>query len=195
MKGLKVTLVALCLIAAAVPASAARPWGLELRAGAGPSSDPDGVALDAGVGFEVLVEYRFMPHVLGYGGWDWHHFGSDQSFAGADMDFEETGYAFGLRFEHPFSGESGTGPAWWVRAGGTYNHIEIENPAGDIVGDSGHGFGWEAGTGVTFHVAERWNLTPGVRYRALTRDITVSGATSTVDLSYTLIEVGLSRSF
>jgi outer membrane protein with beta-barrel domain len=195
MKTLKITLVALCLVVAAAPAQAERPWALELRAGGGPSSDPESVALDAGFGFEPLLEYRFMPHALAYGGWDWHHFASDQSFAGTNMDFEETGYAVGLRFEHPFGGETGVGPAWWVRAGATYNHIEIENPDGDIIGDSGHGFGWEAGAGATFHVAERWSLTPGMRYRALTRDITVSGATSTVDLNYVLFEVGISRSF
>jgi hypothetical protein len=185
----------MCLLTVAAPARSEGKWALGLRAGAGPSEDANGVELDPGYGFEGLIEYRLMPHVLGYGGWDWIHFMSDQSFAGTDMDFEETGYAFGLRFEHPFGGESGGGPAWWVRGGATYDHIEIENDDGDIVGDSGHGFGWEAGAGATFPFAERWSLTPGVRYRALSRDITVSGTTSAVDLSYTLFEVGLSRSF
>ena len=194
MKRFQAVLVVLCL-AAAVPAHADRQWSLELRAGGGPSQDPNEAALGPGLGFEGLLEYRLMPHVLGYGGWDWHHFGSDQSFAGTDMDFEETGYAFGLRFEHPFTGEAGAGPAWWVRTGVTVNHIEIENPDGDIVGDSGHGLGWEAGTGVTVPVADRWKITPGLRYRALSRDVTVSGATSKVDLSYMLFEIGLSRSF
>jgi hypothetical protein len=185
----------MCLMMASVPAHADRRFALELRVGAGPSEDPNNAALDPGLGFEVLVEYRLMRHLLGYGGWDWHHFGSEQSFAGADMDFEETGYAFGLRFEHPFGGETGAGPAWWVRGGATVNHIEIENTSGDIVADTGHGFGWEAGAGMTFHIGERWNLTPGLRYRALSRDLTVSGTTSTMDLRYTLVEIGIARSF
>lgn len=194
MNRFQVVLVALCL-AAAAPAYADRQWSLELKAGGGPSQDPNEVTLGPGFGFEGLLEYRMMPHVLGYGGWDWHQFNSDQSFAGKDMDFAETGYAFGLRFEHPFGGEAGMGPAWWVRAGGTVNHIEVENPNGDIVGDSGHGLGWEAGTGLTFHVADWWSITPGLRYRALSRDVTVSGVTSKVDLSYMLFEVGFARSF
>jgi hypothetical protein len=192
MRSLWVVLVA-ALGLAAVPAHADRQWALELRVGGGPSDDPSNAALGAGLGFEGLLEYRLMPHVLGYGGWDWHHFGSDQSFAGTDMDFEETGYAFGLRFEHPFSGHQG--PAWWVRAGATFNHVEIENPGGEIVADSGHGFGWETGTGATLPIAQRWSITPGLRYRALSRDVTMSGTTSTVDLSYLLVEVGFSRSF
>lgn len=195
MRPLLIALAMMCLMMAAVPAQADSRFALELRAGAGPSQDPNDVALDPGLGFEVLLEYRLMPHLLGYGGWDWHHFGSEQSFAGTDMDFEETGYAFGLRFEHPLGGETGTGPAWRVRGGATVNHIEIENNDGDIVADTGHGLGWEAGAGMTFQVGERWNLTPGLRYRALSRDLTMSGTTTTMDLRYTLIEIGVSRSF
>jgi len=195
MKTRWIVLAAVSLLAAVAPAHAERPWALELRLGAGAANDPSDVQLGAALGFEGLLEYRMMPHLLGYGGWDWHHFASEQSFAGTSMDFVETGYAFGLRFEHPFGGEIGTGPAWWVRGGATYSHIEVEDGDGHMVADSGHGFGWEAGTGVTFHVAERWSLTPGVRYRALTRDVSATGTTSTVDLNYGVVEIGLSRSF
>jgi hypothetical protein len=195
MKPLLTALAMMCVITAAIPANAERRFAVELRAGGGPSQEPDDVALDPGLGFEVLVEYRLMPHLLGYGGWDWHHFGSEESFAGANTDFEETGYAFGLRFEHPFSGEAGDGPAWWVRGGATVNHIEVENDNGDIIADSDHGLGWEAAGGMTFHVAERWNLLPGVRYRERSHEVVMSGTTRTVNLSYMLFELGIPRSF
>jgi opacity protein-like surface antigen len=174
---------------------AEKPWTVELRAGAGPSQEVEGDALGPGMGFEAALAYRFLPHLSAYGGWDWYHFTSDQTFAGSDMDFEETGYAFGLKFEHPFSGEQGPGPSWWVRGGGTYEHIEIENPDGDIIGDSGHGIGWETGAGVSFQVAESWWLTPGARYRSLTRDVTLSGVTRSMDLRYLAVEIGVARSF
>jgi len=195
MKRLTMVFAAACLIGLAATAHAEKRWGFDLRTGGGPSQDPDQVAMGAGWGFEGTFQYRFMPHLGAYAGWDWVRFPTDDSFAGTDMDFEETGYVFGLRFEHPFSGELGTGPAWWVRAGGTYDHIEIENPDGDIVVDSGHGLGWEAGTGLAFALGTNWSLTPGARYRSLSRDMTISGAVQKVDLSYVLFEVGLTRSF
>jgi hypothetical protein len=55
----------MCLMMGAVPAHADRRFSLEVRAGAGPSEDPNNVALDPGLGFEVLLEYRLMPHLLG----------------------------------------------------------------------------------------------------------------------------------
>ena len=38
----------------------------------------------------------------------------------------------------------------WVRAGATYDHVELESEGGDITADSGHGLGWEAGSGLVF---------------------------------------------
>lgn len=48
-----------------------------------------------GFGFEVNFSYPFMPHVSVYPGRGWNKFSTDQSFAGANADFEETGYACG----------------------------------------------------------------------------------------------------
>jgi hypothetical protein len=143
---------------------------------------------------EGTVAYRFMPHAAAYAGWDWLHFSSDRSFAGTDMDFEETGYAFGVRFDHPFRGESG-GAGYRIRFGGTYNHIEVENAEGDLVADSGHGLGWEIGTGVIFPFGNAWRITPGVRYRSLGRTLTVGSVESDVDLTYLSFELGFSRHF
>jgi hypothetical protein len=101
----------------------------------------------------------------------------------------------GLRFEHPFSGESGDGPAMQFRAGGTYNHIEIEDPDGDIVADSGLGLGWEIGTGVTLPLTGNWRVSPGLRYRALSRDVTIGSTTTGVDLRYVALELGFTWGF
>ena len=66
-----------------------------------------------------------------------------------------------LRFEHPFSGKTGSGPALRLRAGGTHNQIEVEDADGDSVADSGHGLGREAGAGVTFAIGESLRSRPG----------------------------------
>jgi opacity protein-like surface antigen len=169
-------------------------WGAELRAsGAVPTRDIGPDRLQTGVSMEGTIRYRFLPHLAVYAGWGWTHFGSDQTFAGSDMDFEETGYALGLQFEHPLLRSTTT--AGWIRAGATIDHIEIEDDEGHLVGDSEHGLGWEAGAGIAYYFAPKWALTPGVRYRALSRDIDINGVETAMDLEYVVFEIGIRRSF
>lgn len=183
------------LLATATAAQGQNPWSVELRAhGAQPTADLGATELNTGFGFEVNGAYRFLPHLSAYAGWDWTRFTADASPAG-DADFEETGYVFGLRWEHPFSGESGNGPAAWVRAGGTWNHIEVEDADGELVDDTGHGLGWEAAAGVSLAAGSNWRVTPAVRYRALSRTLQLDVTPEDVDLRYVTLEVGFRRSF
>lgn len=188
---------ALGLLLAASPAESQDRWGVELRGGGGVAAQDIGTpeVSYANFGFEGTVRYRFQPHLAVYAGWDWISFRPDDGLEGIEDDFEETGYAFGLRFEHPFSGETGEGPAYWLRAGGTYDHVEVEGEEGEIVADSGHGLGWEAGAGVSLGLGDTWRLTPGVRYRSLSRDVTVGALEIPLDLDYFLFEVGFARTF
>lgn len=168
-------------------------WNLDIRGGADFATKELGDAdLSVGIGFEATAAYRFMPHTAVYIGWGWNQFNADQSFAGADIDFEETGYTFGLQFAHPL-GDSKL--KYIVRAGGLFNHIEVENQEGDIIGDSEHGFGWQVGAGLMVPLGNTWSLTPSVRYRALARDIEIDAATTAVDLNYISVGIGISRSF
>jgi hypothetical protein len=183
----------LALAATSSGLQAQEVWSLDVRGGAAfPTQDFGVDELDTGVGFEGTIAYRFMPHLWVYGGWDWYHFQADQALSLVDVDVEETGYAFGLRFEHPI--ERFGSPSIWLRVGGTYNHIEIEDHD-DTTADSGHGLGFEAGAGVALRLGDRWYLTPGARFRALTREFVVSGVGTDVDLTYVALEVGLSRRF
>ena len=76
---------------------------LELRPGISYATQELGNAdIDLGLGSEIIFEVRFMPHTWGYIGWGYNRFNSDEtSFAGKGADFEETGYLFGLHFNHP----------------------------------------------------------------------------------------------
>lgn len=190
---LALTAASLAVLVAAQGVESQQGLAFELRGGAAiPLEEVVNEELGTGFGFEGTIRYGFMPHLAAYAGWDWMRFSPDASFAGADMDFEETGYAFGLRFEHPFS--EGAPLAGWLRAGATYDHLEIENADGDIVGDSGHGFGYEAGAGIGVELG-RLHVTPGVRYRALSRDIEVGAVTTAVDLRYLAVELGFVFAF
>ena len=115
----------------------------ELRGHASfPTEDFNNTELQNGMGFEGMFDYRFLPHLSVYAGWGWNQFTTDAAVN--ELDVEETGYLFGLQFNHPI------GDGWlsyYVRAGGTYNHLEIEDTSGDILDDSGHGLGYRIGLG------------------------------------------------
>jgi opacity protein-like surface antigen len=215
--------MARAFVLAAVAASVLLPsagqaqarWSVELRGGPALATQKLGGAdLDAGFGFDATAGYRFSPHVSAYVGWDWLRFPSHERIAddpyrafpcagggagtcwpaASRLDFEETGYAFGVQLDHPFRGEVG-GAGYRLRLGGTYNHIEVENAAGRLIEDSGHGLGWEIGTGVIFPFGDAWRATPGIRYRSLGRTLTFGSVDADVDLTYVTLEVGLSRHF
>jgi len=178
----------------ATPAQAQGQWEVEIRGHSAVSTqDAAKDRHENGFGFEGVVSYRFLPHLALYGGWDWTHFAAIDAIAGPNMDLEETGYVLGLRFQHPFRADGGT--AYWLRAGATYNHFEIENADGDLVADSGHGVGWEAAGGLALPVAQRWSVNPGLRYRAISRDLDINGNAVTVDLQHISLEIGFAFRF
>ena len=169
-------------------------WSLEILPGVAiPTEDLGDAELDRGVGADATLGLRVMPHLSVYGGWGWRHFPTDITFAGNDVEIEETGYLFGVRFEHPL-GSAGS-PEAVIRIGGTYNHLEIEDGDGDILSDSGHRLGFEVGGGVAFPLGDRWRITPGVRFRSTDQEFEEGGAVIPATLRYLEIEVGFSRRF
>jgi hypothetical protein len=82
-----------------------------------------------------------------------------------------------------------------VKVGGLYNHLEIENPDGDIVWDTGHGLGYQVVAGIEVPIGNKWNLTPTLKFHSLSREIDVSGGTSDLDLRYFGARIGLVRNF
>lgn len=186
-------LIGLTLFFTVETANAQSPLSWEIRTGIDVATQKLGDAdLNTGFGFDGVLTYRFMPHTSVFAGWGWHRFSSDDSFAGSDFDFEETGYTFGLEFMHPIS----SSPVdVYIRGGGIYNHIEVEDSDGDITADSGHGLGWQLETGVALSLGNRWLLKPGIRYRSLSTDIEIGTTSVDTDLTYLNLGVGLSRTF
>lgn len=169
-------------------------FGFELSGGALMATSKPGETklISPGVGFEGIFHYRFMPHTGVYGGWGWNCFGTDNSFAGADVCFEETGYVLGVQFKHPV----GTLPlSYYLRAGGLYNHIEIENADGDIIGDTGHGLGFQLAAGIDYSLGKNWSITPGIKFNYLNRDIEMERVTTRLNHNYLSLRIGLLKRF
>jgi opacity protein-like surface antigen len=172
---------------------AQKKWSFEIKPGVNFATQKLGNAsLKTGFGFEGVFAYKFMPHLAAYAGWSWNKFSAGKSFAGDNADFEETGYCFGLQFIHPIPNSN---ISYMIKGGGTFNHIETENSAGKIIDDTGHGFGWQAGAGISVPVGKRWLLVPEVRYRSLSRDINIQEIITPVNLNYISAGIGISYSF
>jgi len=168
-------------------------WAFELSTGASYATKELGDAnLKAGPAIEGTFYYRFLEHTSVYLGWGWKKFGSNQSFAGNNMDFEETGYTYGLQFKHPFSG---TRLNYVVRAGGIYNHVEIENSDGDILSDTGHGLGWQVAGGFEIPLGRSWTLVPTLKYSSLSRDLEFGTDKFSSDLNYLSTQIGFTKTF
>jgi len=168
-------------------------FGFELNGGISLATKKiDGTSLKPGFGFEGTLHYQFMPHFGVYTGWGWNRFAAEISFAGNDVCFEETGYVFGLNFKHPI----GTSKlAYYLRAGGLYNHIETENANGDIVNDSKHGFGYQLACGLDIDLGSNWSFTPGIKFNSLSRDIEYEGFRKQLDCQYISARIGIVKRF
>jgi hypothetical protein len=161
-------------------------FSLELNGGAAfPTEDLGTAALESGFGAGITATVRVMRHVHLYGGWDYHRFVTDQLLGTAEYDVDDTGYALGAKFQHPMTDRIDS----WLRVGALYNHIELEDPNGDIVSDSGHELGWEAGAGASVAINERFSIMPGARFRTYSATLDLGTSDVPVDLTYITAEV------
>ncbi|MFO7789076.1 MAG: outer membrane beta-barrel protein [Bacteroidales bacterium] len=169
-------------------------FAFELNGGAAfPLTELNNTNLNTGIGFEGIFHYRFMAHTGVFAGWGWNRFAADQSFAGDDVCFEETGYIFGLQFMHPIADSRFS---YYFRAGGLYNHIETENADGEIINDSKHGLGYQLGGGINYNLSNNWSLNMGVKYNSLNRESTFEGVTKSLDYKYiSAVRAGIVKHF
>jgi len=194
MKIKEVVLIAMVLVSVNVLAQQQeKRFGFELSGGPSFStSDPGNTNLKTGAGFEGIFHYRFLKHTGVYAGWGWNRFASDGATAAGKLDFEETGYVFGLQFKHPVGASN---LSYFLRAGGLYNHIEIENEDGEIIEDSGHGLGWQLAGGVDIPLGKNWSITPGVKFNSLTREMQSNETKADMDFNYISVRVGILKRF
>ena len=192
-------LLATALLVAPAAAAAQSPFSGEIGAGVAiPVQDFGNAEPGTGFGFGANARYRFMPRLSAYAGWEWHHFSAD--LPPDELDLEETGYTLGLRYDQAFDparAAGDPGPGWWVRAGGTFAHFEVEDAdedgedADDDAGETDHGLGWEAGAGISWPITSRVAVTPGLRIRMLRREIDTGLGPQDATLSYFTAGIGV----
>lgn len=165
-------------------------WSAEFRPDINfPLEDFGDSKIGTGYGFEVTGAYMFIENLSAYAGWSYNTFRIEKS----EFDLDETGYTFGLQFIHPLGTSESL--SYLLRAGATYNHLELENAQGKTVDDSGHGFGYQVEVGLNYDLGTHWDLRPTMRYRALSRNLHFEGTTTKVDLNYLSFGLGISKTF
>lgn len=156
------------------------------------STDLNGANLNTGLGFETIFQYRFMPYTSLYGGWGYTHFNANESFAGTDIDFEQTGYILGLQFKNAI----GSSPlSYFLRAGLLYSHIETENNDGEIISDTGHGVGFQIAGGLEVALGKDWSIAPGIRFNNLSGETVLSDVNHQLELRYVSARIGIIKRF
>ena len=146
-----------------------RRFGFQVRTGLSfLTAEREDTRLKTGFGFDFTGSYRFVQDISCYAGWGWNRFCSERSFAGPHIDFEDTSYTFGLMFLQPFPHDLPF--AYFLKAGAIYSHIELEDADGDMVSDSGHGFGFQVETRLSFSQGESWPYS-GIKYQTLSHDL------------------------
>lgn len=191
MKQIKIIILSILFLALCTTLQAQNKWSAEFRPGINfPTEDLGESNIETGFGFEFTVSYRFMEHLHAYAGWGYNTFSIEDS----DVDFDETGYTFGLQFIHPLGTSKDL--SYLLRVGAIYNHLELENGDGDLIDDSGHGLGWQIEAGLDYVMGDNWSLRPSLRYRSLSRDLEVlENQTIGVDLNYLSFGLGVTKSF
>lgn len=167
--------------------------GFEVNGGLSASVPAPGETVNSvGAGGEALLHYRVVNYVGLYGGWGYNAFRNEFQPAGHRCDFEETGYVLGLQYKRPVDS---SGIRVFVRGGLQYKHIEIEDPSGELIFDTTHGFGWQLGCGVEFPLGENWSLVPEVRYNSLPANWGPESAYEIPDRNYYSVRMGILKKF
>ena len=188
----KQAILAVILLLLSLPLSAQEKWAVEIRPQVNfPTQQPELFDFQTGYGFDVLLSYKFMPHLSAYAGWGWNTFGIDEETKPGDFEVDETGYSLGLRFIRPISGRM----SYLAGVGGIYKHLEAEDATGEITGDSGHELGWEIQGGLIFDLGGGFDLRPQLTYRSLSATADLGPVETDLDLQYISIGLALAKSF
>jgi len=184
-------------LATAANAQSPLPITLELRGSAAiPTGDfNDGINTGWGIGGNV--RYSFTPVVDVYGGFDHFSFSTDDDGdPGVDVGVDDNAFRAGLRANVPLVGMTGISP--WVEGGLVFARTSISASDGSssISINSDWGVGFEAGAGLSFAVAPRISINPGVRYRTHKADFSGNDDSTDnpgkADVNYVALELGVS---
>lgn len=188
-----ILLIAITIFLISFTGEAQEKWSVEFRPGLNfPTRDVGDIDTKIGFGYEITGAYKIMPHLAVYAGWGWNQFKGGDNYSTDKFTLEETGFTFGIQFIR----QIGTSPfSYLTGAGIVYNHIKLENNAGNIAESTDYGFGWQLAIGIDYEFAYNLSLRPMIRYRSLSTDLEIANASAELKLNYISFGIGLAWDF
>lgn len=184
--------LAVLISAAAAGQEKTNKFGLEISGGPSFATRKFTDGLKPGIGYDVTLHYRFMPHTGIYAGWGENWLSSEAASEENNQDFEERGYVLGIQFKHSLS-QGSLSP--FIRAGALFSRIDAEDDNGNITGYKGHGPGIQLAGGIDINLGNSWSLTPVVKYNSVLRYLDSEGESMDLKYSYLTVRVGILKSF
>lgn len=168
-------------------------WTFEFRPNLDfPTTKIENEKIKTGFGFDATISYSFIKELGIYAGWGWNSYRAENILEIGDIDLDETGYTFGLQFIQPILESS---LSYFVRLGGIFAHLEIENDAGEISASSDHKLGFEISGGLQLSHQSNFSLRPQIGYRSLAADFSQEDAIQQADLDNFFFGIGIAKTF
>ena len=163
------------------------PLSFEARAGVA-FPERESRALDIGWIVDATLRYPLTPGLDAYAGYSYGSSSVDLDDETVDVSVRDHGVRAGLRGDLR-AGTPSVTP--WVEFGVLLNRAELRaSDSGESESESSKwGLGFEAGAGLSFPVAPRISLTPGIRYRTHKIEFEDSGGTGHAD--YIVVDLGV----
>jgi len=180
----------LLLGAAVAPPALAQtphPFSVEARAGA-VFPERDSRELDVGWIVDATLRYALTPGLDAYAGYSFGSSSLDLGDETVDVSVRDHGFRSGLRADLRVGTPKVTP---WAEFGVLLNRTEVKASASgeSDTERSKWGLGFEAGAGLSFPVAPRISLTPGIRYR--THKIEFEDSSGTGHADYIVVDLGV----
>ncbi len=173
--------------------TAQEKWSLEFRPNLDfPITKVENEKINTGFGFDASLSYNITEQFGVYVGWGWNIYRAENLPETGNIDMDETGYTFGIKFMHPISESS---LSYFIRLGGIYAHVEVENEAGKNIADTGHEPGWEISGGFDFSHLSSFSLRPQVGYRNFSADFSSEDVIKQIDLNNFFFGIGIAKAF
>ncbi|AVR46349.1 opacity protein [Christiangramia fulva] len=173
--------------------TAQQKWTFEFRPDLNfPTTKIENEKFNTGFGFDASISYKFTSAFGVYAGWGWNIYRIENLPDTGNIDIDETGYTFGVIFSHPISDPSFS---YFLRLGGIYTHLELENGAGDTIASSDHQPGWEIAAGLDFSYFGSFSLLPQIGYRSFSADFSSEDIYPKIDLNNLFFGIGIAKSF
>ncbi len=172
------------------------PFSAEVRAGVAFSTGDlaEDAEIDMGYGFEINGKYQFNPLLAIYAGYDRYEFSGEpeEAIGNVESELTDAGVVLGAQVSLPLPG---FGP--WVRGGIMYNQATtgFSDDGASLAFESERALGFEVGGGLSFPLGPFVSVTPGVRYRAHSPEFEIFDEPEAVDISYLVVDLGLSVGF